>query len=66
MAIDLIPAPKTKIQVISSSRENREEFQPSDNNGRITRKVDLKLIPFLALLEMSSYMNQTSIGMYFE
>jgi hypothetical protein len=32
---------------------------------RLVSKLDRRLIPFLFVLEMSSYINRNSIGMYF-
>jgi hypothetical protein len=44
----------------------KDEKQSYDNAvDRLIWKLDRRLLPFLFLLEMSSFMNRVSIGMYF-
>ena len=52
----------TKIPVID---ENDEKQFYRDAIHRLIRKLDLRLLPFLLLLELSSFINRVNIGMCF-
>ena len=63
MSVGSTATSEGNISVISGSSEENTKHN-SRKYDPITKKVDLRLIPFFALLEISSYMNRIVIGMY--
>jgi hypothetical protein len=62
MGVQPIPAAKMLTDNIPVIDENTKKEYEKIAIRRLVRKLDKRLIPFLFLLEMESYINRISIG----
>lgn len=49
---------------ITTAHRNEEEHFYGNAARRVVRKLDQRLLLFLCILEISSFLNRVSIGMY--
>ncbi len=63
MEIHSKPAIEMDTSVISSSNNEMKKQCKTTSYDPITRKIDLRIMPYFVLLEISSYMNRISIRM---
>ena len=57
------PESETVIVITPVINQNAEQQFKVVAIHRLVRKLDIRLLPFLVTLEMSSYINRTSTGM---
>ena len=66
MRVESIPATMVTINGDHAIDQNTEQQFRAKAIRCLVSKLDRRLIPFLVILEMSSYLNRNSIGMYSE
>jgi hypothetical protein len=59
------PAVRMVIDASNAIDQSAEQRFRAEAIRRLVSKLDRRLIPFLFILEMSSYLNRNSIGMHF-
>ncbi len=71
MSITIVPMRTPSIQTVQITMDNipiidqktQQQFEKIATR-RLIRKLDIRIIPFMCLLEMGSYLNRISIGRY--